>query len=261
MPNVISINHNNVDLYLSSRSSTTATINHSISSFNDNELNEEIDENTDTLSINSDSIDNRVKSTPISSLILSEENKLSQWVSCIKEIRSSCDLNNGFTFLNDILGPICLEDLNRYLIDDDHNEVDCNNFKDKTIFKDRLTQIIFKINEKVFVDEINIYERSFIEDSFLIQIEALNSNGTNLDEWVIIWKNSLEKNNKTQIIKHRIFTPKIISTFFKTDTIRITLSGSLYLINAIGNFFNNFIFQKLTNFNFVKRNSWQKDSS
>ena len=41
MPNIISINHNNVDLYLSSRSSTTTTINHSISSFNDNELNDE----------------------------------------------------------------------------------------------------------------------------------------------------------------------------------------------------------------------------
>jgi hypothetical protein len=237
MPNIININHENIDLYLSSKSSNT---NPSISIFDENELLEDMeDNNADNLSINSDSIDNRFKSTPINSQILNEENKLTQWVSCIKEIRSSNDLN-AITFLNDILGPISFEDLNKYLINDHQIEVDNKNHLEITSFTDSLTQIIFKINERVFLDEINIYER-LIENSFIIQIEVLHEKNLNLqskdsdtDEWFIVWKNNLEESKNQLKIKHRIFTPKIKSFFFKTDTIRITLSGSLHLINAIG---------------------------
>lgn len=90
--------------------------------------------------------------------------------------------------------------------------------------------IVFKIEERVFVERINIYLRSSGADSNLYKIEAQDEDKS----WFILWENGAgHRPLMSSSSSARVFVPAIKSCPFKTNTIRLTLSGNLILIDAI----------------------------
>jgi len=151
-------------------------------------------------------------------------NRLEQWVSSILNVETKSE--ESLDYLNSILRPIQPSELGKY-----HQRAETvpSTIDDETS-NNRLSerfshQIIFKINEKVYIDEIKIYVK-VSSGSSILKLEALN----NKDDWFLLWKSNepIPSTNK----KH-IFQPQITKTPFKTDIIRMTLSGSLYLIDGI----------------------------
>lgn len=154
-------------------------------------------------------------------------NRLEQWVTGILNVETKSE--ESLDYLNSILRPIEPSDLGKYHQTSETVPSTLNLHDDETSHN-RLAekfshQIIFKINEKVYIDVIKIYVKVSAGSSIL-KIEALN----NKDEWFLMWKSNepIPSTNK----KH-IFKPEITKTPFKTDIIRMSLSGSLYLIDGI----------------------------
>ena len=119
--------------------------------------------------------------------------------------------------------------------------------------------IVLKIEERVFIERINIYLRSSGADSNLYKIEAqdegkfgaslLRSNARQAlrngaecmlraisdKSWFILWENGTgHRPLMSSSSSARVFVPAIKSCPFKTNTIRLTLSGNIVLIDAIG---------------------------
>lgn len=171
-----------------------------------------------------------------------EFNNIKQWISKIINVESKS--NGNLKHLNNILGPIKENDLKIY--EQSENQLSDNNIDNLPNTGFFTHQIIFKIEEKVFINEIKIYEK-VVADSSILKIEALipssdhnilseSEYNLNNNEWLNIWecKGAIESATKP-----RIFIPKIIPTPFKTDIIKFTISGSLHLINGIGKYLKN----------------------
>lgn len=103
-------------------------------------------------------------------------------------------------------------------------------------------EIIFKIDEKVFIEKILVYEK-VCADSSLMKIEAYNET---TDEWTLVWET---RGLLDSVLSPIVFVPDIKPTPFRTDTIKIVVSGNLVLIDAIGNSlayqFTNHTFNKI----------------
>lgn len=157
---------------------------------------------------------------------------LNQWVSSIVNVESKS--NENLQLLQSALGPVRNE-LSTYEVSLDNvpspmtmspsasNDAAVN---DSGYFTH---EIVFRIAEKMFIGSIKIYEK-VCTDSSLMKIEALN---TDADKpyWVTIWKTD---RTLPPIKRPTVFVPNIEPTLFKTDTIKIVISGSLILIDAIG---------------------------
>jgi hypothetical protein len=168
-----------------------------------------------------------------------EVQRIKQWISKIINVESKS--NDNLKYLNNILGPIKENDLKIYEQSQDPVSINATNVDNLPNTGFFTHEFIFKIEEKVFINEIKIYEK-VVGDSSILKIEALipSSDKNKLikreseyDEWLNIWECSGTIEPAT---KPRIFIPNIIPTPFKTDIIKFTLSGSLHLINGIGEF-------------------------
>jgi hypothetical protein len=165
------------------------------------------------------------------------EELISQWVTSVVNVESKSDEN--MSYLKSILGPIQEANLSKYVKFETQSSRDyvelpagaANN--NAGVFEH---EIIFKINEKVFIEEVNIYEKA-CGDSSLLRIEALKLNEANSggeQSWFCMWQTDKQLESTE---KQRVFKPIIAPTPFRTDTIKLSISGSLRLIDAIGNYF------------------------
>lgn len=150
----------------------------------------------------------------------------SQWVTSILNVESKS--RDNLNYLNTILGP--LENFNLYnRYNRGNNDAEAES---TTATSNRGSgagffthEIIFKINEKVFIESLNIYEK-VVADSSILKIEALQGN----ENWFLMWDTA---EPLLSLSKAKIFTPNITPPAFKTDTIKLIISGSLHLIDAI----------------------------
>lgn len=154
--------------------------------------------------------------------------ELTQWVSTVLNVETKSQ--KSLDYLNSILGPVTAP-LDSYTNQQDESlseseitEIDQEIKNDfKGVF---LHQIVFKINEKIFIEKINIYEK-ICPGSSVLKLEAFDSEK---EEWFLLWKT----NKPLDASKPKIFSPTIYPSPFKTDTVKFTVSGSLYLIDGIG---------------------------
>jgi hypothetical protein len=175
---------------------------------------------------------------------------VSQWVTSVVNVESKSEEN--LAYLNSILGPIGENQLSKYgkletqssrdstwmaAAASNHNNNNNNNNNNAGLFEH---EIIFKINERVFIEEVNIYEKA-CGDSSLLKIEALKLNESAADQhsWFVMWQTDKQLECTD---KQRVFKPIIMPTPFKTDKIKLSISGSLRLIDAIGKLSSNFIY-------------------
>lgn len=145
--------------------------------------------------------------------------RLNQWVSRILNVESKSDEN--MEYLQSILGPIdrlSLYDTQELEQEQLTQEINAQVAQDLDGYFTH--EIVFKIDEKVFVEQINIYEK-VCADSSLMRIEALNEAATS-PEWVIIWKTNKPLD---PIRKPIVFTPNIQRIAFKTDMIKCDSSS------------------------------------
>jgi hypothetical protein len=137
-----------------------------------------------------------------------EEEKLNQWISAIVDIE--CENKRiAKTEISKIIGPpsslLKKEELNEF---------------------SSMIQILVKIDEKVYIDSLDVYE---IQSNGLLltKIEAKNEEN---DDWICLW----ESNQPRQLIlENRIFQPIITPTMFKSNILRLT-TKSVSFIDAIG---------------------------
>lgn len=145
-----------------------------------------------------------------------------QWISAIVNIESKSPVNPAH--LNSIVGPL---KKHPQIIDetfDDH---------DRIVGDGSYTHsVVCKITEPVFIDCVSVYEK-VSSGSSVLKIEAKRAAGDNrgpIDEWFTCW----DKSADVAHIQSQVFSSPIRPTPFKSDTIKLTLNGSLHLINAIG---------------------------
>ena len=166
--------------------------------------------------------------------MLKNKKVITQWVSAVLNVESKS--NKSFEYLNSILGPV-KGGLDSYINDQENLIVSNNEFEDafdkkendNNDFKDVfMHQIILKFDEKIFIEKINIYEK-ICPGSTVLKLEAYDFEN---DEWFLLWRT----NKPLESSKPKIFTPYICPTQFKTDTIKLTVCGSMYLIDGIGKY-------------------------
>jgi hypothetical protein len=159
-------------------------------------------------------------------------NLLSQWVSSVVNVESKSEEN--LSYLNSILGPV--KETDKYGRFESQSSRDLSTLPGSNagLFEH---EIIFKINERVYIEEVSIYEKA-CGDSSLLKIEALKvaeqaarNSGEEPQSWFVMWQTD-KRLESTE--KQRVFKPVITPTPFKTDTIKLSISGSLRLIDAIG---------------------------
>ena len=110
------------------------------------------------------------------SVSLDEKNEsIRQWVTSIVNVESKSDGN--LKYLNNILGPVKAlanaSQYTEYLEEPSENNIEIpaqNSTSNQGGFFTH--EIIFKIDEKVFIEGINIYEK-VVADSSIMRIEAL----------------------------------------------------------------------------------------
>jgi hypothetical protein len=153
--------------------------------------------------------------------------QINQWVSKISNFDARSDEN--LNYLNSILGPL---KSNHEL----YQRLDNESFEAIKACGDTIEssgqishQIIFKIDEKVFIESIDIYEKS-CDNASLFKIEAKEIKPNKEEMWHILFETdkSIPAQSSAQI-----FSPKLNQTNFKSDTIRITVSGNIRLIEAV----------------------------
>ena len=157
--------------------------------------------------------------------------KKSQWISSIVNVESKS--SDNLSYLRSILGPMNEANRQKYVKLEPQTSLDLSNESAHQTSSGYFEhEIIFKIEDKVYIEEIFIYEKA-CSDSSIMKLEALKSNESSESTWFLMWEThkQLETNQKS-----RIFKPIITPTPFKTDTIRLSISGSLRLIDAIGNY-------------------------
>lgn len=166
----------------------------------------------------------------------SNQNKLVQWVSSVVNVETKSKSN--LDYLNSVLGPL-KNDINIYKQEFQEKPIETqveelsiqeakNDLENDNQLQGSFThEIVFKIEEDVFIEKVNIYEK-ICPGSSLLKIEALEK--TNPDVWFTLWETV---DPQEQIRKAQIFTPEIKSSPFKTNTIRLTICGSLYLIDGV----------------------------
>jgi hypothetical protein len=151
---------------------------------------------------------------------------LLQWVNEIINFESKTEPSSSAhsNYLASIIGP------SKTIM----NEVPPNQQSNEINILDTFTHnIIFKILEKVFVERVDIYENKIPSSDYsVLKIEALDDNSSEKKWFTLYDKNENDNQNES---KHdsNIFSPKIRPTPFKTDTLKLTLNGSLQLIDAI----------------------------
>jgi hypothetical protein len=164
-----------------------------------------------------------------------DSNDLHQWVSNIVSIddkEASRKLNVG-----KIVGPPTLRKLEQQYsiqmpmnsdVDSMVNLLRTNSLNEEDINQhvneEFIHYIIVKIPEKVFIDSLDIYETAC--EGALVKIEAKESE----DNWMCLW----QCDQPHHVNQQRLFRPTITPTSFKCDTLKLTLSKSLHLIDAIG---------------------------
>lgn len=163
-----------------------------------------------------------------------KKKEITQWVSKVLNVESKS--NRSPEYSNSILGPIkngCFNYEQENLISKNdeledffekkklENKIETN--KINGVF---LHEIVLKFEEKIMIEKISIYEK-ICPGSTTLKLEAYNFQN---DEWFLLWKTK----KPLESSKPKIFTPPIIPTQFKTDTIKLTVCGSIYLINGIG---------------------------
>jgi hypothetical protein len=137
-----------------------------------------------------------------------EEEKLNQWISAIVDIE--CENKRiAKTEISKIIGPpsslLKKEELNEF---------------------SSMIQILVKIDEKVYLDSIDIYEIQ--SNGFLLsKIEAKNEEN---DDWICLWESNKPRH---LTLENRIFQPIITPTMFKSNILRLT-TKSVSFIDAIG---------------------------
>lgn len=168
--------------------------------------------------------------------LLTDFKEIKQWITKIINIESKSTEN--LTYLENIVGPIKNPNIYDQKEEINNNSATAESLPSSGAFTH---QIIFKIDEKVFINKVKIYEK-VVGDSSILKIEALvyrkDDNGltksatelTNNSEWLNIWET---KEPIEPAAKPRIFIPTIIQTPFKTDIVRFTVSGNLHLIDGI----------------------------
>lgn len=143
---------------------------------------------------------------------------ISQWVSSMVN-------QNNQTGLGSVMGPIRAEHQPDYSRVEIIPSVE-HDFRESGI----QNEIIFKINEKVYIEEVNFYVKAR-GDSSVMKLEALKSNDDNTTEWFLMWKSEqrFQPSDDGFIMK-----PIVAATPFKTDTIKLNITGNVILIDAIG---------------------------
>jgi hypothetical protein len=137
-----------------------------------------------------------------------EEEKLNQWISAIVDIE--CENKRiEKTEISKIIGP-------------PSSLLKKEEFNDFT----SIIQILVKIDEKVYIDSLDIYE---IQSNGLLltKIEAKNEE---IDDWVCLWESNQPRH---LILENRLFQPIITPTMFKSNILRLT-TKSVSFIDAIG---------------------------
>lgn len=148
---------------------------------------------------------------------------VNQWVTSIANIESKSNVN--IQHLQSILGPV--KEKNSYELATDKHELELeSSLRNDGYFTH---EIVFQIEEKMFIESIKFYEK-VCTDSSLMRIEALNLDA-NEPTWVPIWTTDRPL---PPIKRPTVFIPTITPTLFKTDSIKIIISGSIVLIDAIG---------------------------
>ena len=159
---------------------------------------------------------------------MSQPKRISQWVTSVVNVASKSEEN--LNYLKSILGPLKSNGAKTYnklesqisLPDSDFSPLSSGFFEH---------EIVLRINDKVYIEEVNIYEKA-CGDSSLLKIDALKVNEANAEHsWFTLWQTDKQLPLTEDT---RIFKPIITPTPFKTDTIRLAISGSLRLIDAIG---------------------------
>ncbi|CAF0868998.1 unnamed protein product [Brachionus calyciflorus] len=161
------------------------------------------------------------------------ENEVNLWVSSIVNIESKSD--HSLKYLESILGPVKNDPLS-YSLGDELNpsesqiskiiQEEINNEVQKELEGVFMHEIIFKVEEKIFIEKINIYEK-LCPGSCILKIEALEKQIP--EKWFVLWETKVPLNSD----KPKLFAPNIKSSPFKTDTIKFTVCGSIYLIDGI----------------------------
>lgn len=181
-----------------------------------------------------------MSSSPSSKLV-----GVNQWVKSIVNVDSKSDVN--LQHLQSILGPI-KEHQSAYETATDQQDQQENPQNSSSSSQAAATaaeaaaqnrlpvdggyfthEIIFQIEEKMFIESIKFYEK-VCTDSSLMRIEALNRDVSE-PVWVPIWTTNRPL---PPIKKPTVFIPTITPTLFRTDSIKIIISGSIVLIDAIG---------------------------
>lgn len=168
--------------------------------------------------------------------------RISQWVTSVANVESKS--NDNLAYLHSILGPLNETHLPKYDRLQTQTSVDLSassnssssssssNSNPQNVNGNFEHEIVFKINENVYIEEVNIYEKA-CGDSSIMRIEALKLNSSNQQnrEWFLMWQTDKKLEPVDQC---RIFKPIITPAPFKSDTIKLSISGSIRLIDAIG---------------------------
>ncbi|RNA32038.1 kelch motif [Brachionus plicatilis] len=158
--------------------------------------------------------------------------EVSQWVSEVLNVESKSEKN--LEYLYSVLGPV-KKDFDFYIYEQQEIpfEAELSNLIESEIDQEAknhfkgvfMHEIVFKIDEKIFIENINIYEK-ICPGSTILKLEAFDFVN---DEWFLLWQTS----KPLDASKPKIFTPAINPTPFKADTVRLTVCGSIYLIDGI----------------------------
>lgn len=145
--------------------------------------------------------------------------RLTQWVSAIVNSESKSDVS--LNTLQSVLGPLKTNPGDYELLQDRPTS-------DQTLIDGYfIHEVAFKIDEPVCIQGLKIYQKICVGSS-LMKIEALNNEE---NKWEAIW--AIDRPLQS-ISRPTLFVPDFEPTSFMADTIRVSISGSLNLIDAIG---------------------------
>lgn len=156
--------------------------------------------------------------------------QLNQWIS---KIQNSAEIirhsPNNMTYLNSILGPV--QNKEQYVcLDNRLIEALIALEEDEQQMTENCLDIVFKIDKKVFIESIDFYQKATNTASSIMKIDLEIKEENYKTKWVNVYKARVPITVQSM---HQFFSPKLMATSFKSDTVRVTLSGDVKSLDAI----------------------------